>query len=239
MKQMKVHNEISDSSLILGLVEASGVTVRESPESLRDQIRALIERRRDEDFPPQMIKEGIRALIRRGGFKPSGRSKPSSEFLAQAAREGRFPWINNLVDINNFLSLDSGLPVSLLDLDVVGDAVTLRYGRSGERYIFNASGQSIELEGLISVCAGAGPSEVPIGNPVKDSMAGKIKVQTRAVLGVVYACKQVLARDEMLQIVERFGKLLQVFGGASSYETSVVGGTPGHGLDDGCGHVKE
>src|SRR3712207_7695492 len=46
-------------------------------------------------------------LLRNGGFRPSGRNKPASEYLAQAAREGRFPRINNLVDVNNLVSLRS------------------------------------------------------------------------------------------------------------------------------------
>jgi len=93
----------------------------------------------------------VRGLLRRGGFKPSGRNKPASEYLAQAAREGRFPRINNLVDVNNLISLESGLPISLLDLAAVGERAEIRYGAPGEKYVFNSGGQEIELAGLICV----------------------------------------------------------------------------------------
>ena len=78
--------------------------------------------RATEDFPPPHVKEPIRALLPRGGFKPAGRNKPASEYLAQAAREARFPRINNCVYINNLLSLESGLPISLLDLAALPDS---------------------------------------------------------------------------------------------------------------------
>src|SRR3954469_9999250 len=88
-----------------------GVAVGPTPGELAARIDGLVARRAtDAEFPPAHVKEGVRAMLRCGGFKAPGRNKPSSEYLAQAAREGRFPRINNLVDINNLLSLESGLP---------------------------------------------------------------------------------------------------------------------------------
>src|SRR5436309_294671 len=51
------------------------------------------------------VREKVRALLRHGGFKPTGRSKPASEFLLNAAREGRLMPINFLVDVCNAVSL--------------------------------------------------------------------------------------------------------------------------------------
>ena len=33
------------------------------------------------------VREAVRALLRHGGFKPTGRSKPASEYLLRAVRE--------------------------------------------------------------------------------------------------------------------------------------------------------
>src|SRR3984893_1939628 len=33
------------------------------------------------------VREAVRALLRHGGFKPTGRSKPASEYLLKAVRE--------------------------------------------------------------------------------------------------------------------------------------------------------
>src|SRR5437870_5965210 len=62
------------------------------------------------------VREAVRALLRHGGFKPTGRSKPASEYLLNAARDGRLTPINLAVDVCNAVSLHSGLPVSVVDL---------------------------------------------------------------------------------------------------------------------------
>src|SRR5262245_36025994 len=63
------------------------------------------------------IRTAVRDLLRHGGFKPAGRSKPASEYLVGALAEDRFPRINALVDTCNVVSLHSGLPISLVDVD--------------------------------------------------------------------------------------------------------------------------
>src|SRR5919201_3321109 len=55
------------------------------------------------------VRAAVRALLRHGGFKPAGRSKPAAEYLAAAARDGRLAPINAAVDVGNAVSLHSGL----------------------------------------------------------------------------------------------------------------------------------
>ena len=62
------------------------------------------------------VRKTVRDLLRHGGFKPSGRSKPSSEYLLRAAGDGRLNSINLAVDVGNVVSLHSGLPISVVDL---------------------------------------------------------------------------------------------------------------------------
>src|SRR5262245_24541384 len=66
------------------------------------------------------VREAVRALLRHGGFKPTGRSKPASEYLLRAARDGALAPINPAVDVCNAVSLHSGLPVSVVDLGRAG-----------------------------------------------------------------------------------------------------------------------
>src|SRR5271154_7386886 len=47
------------------------------------------------------VRAEVRQLLRHGGFKPAGRSKPASEYLHAASAEGRFPHINAVVDTCN------------------------------------------------------------------------------------------------------------------------------------------
>lgn len=214
---MKLTNNLREQGLFAAIAVATDIVVGPSSAGLTAQLNELIEERKANEFPTPEIKEAVRNLLKTGGFKPSGRNKPASEYLAQAAREGRFPFINNLVDINNLISLRTGLPISLLNTEAVGENLLLRYGREGERYVFNSGGQEIELKGLI--CACNGDKDEPLGNAVKDSMSGKIKEHTADVVAVIYAPGggdlERVAREQ----IEVFADLLKREGAASSVQT--------------------
>ena len=64
----------------------------------------------------ESVREAVRALLRHGGFKPAGRSKPASEYLLRAVEDGALTSINAAVDVCNIVSLHSGLPVTVVDL---------------------------------------------------------------------------------------------------------------------------
>jgi DNA/RNA-binding domain of Phe-tRNA-synthetase-like protein len=153
-------------------------------------------------------KAAVRKILRFGKFKPSGRSKPSSEYLLRSALQGNFPLVNGPVDVNNAISLDSGYPASIFDLDLCGTSLLLRRGTQGESYVFNSSGQSIDLEDLLCVCRAGGDGWIPCGNPVKDAMATKITESTRNVAGVIYAPSSE-PREGLESAAKRFCALLR------------------------------
>jgi hypothetical protein len=78
------------------------------------------------------VRERVRALLRHGGFKPTGRSKPASEYLLKAVGEGRLSSINMAVDACNVVSLHSGLPVSVVDLDRARPPCPAHQDRNGD-----------------------------------------------------------------------------------------------------------
>lgn len=220
---MSLTVHLPDPDFTAAVVTAERITLAPSAPDLAAQLDQIIAQRATQDFPPPPIKDAVRAMLRKGGFKPSGRNKPASEYLAQAAREGRFPRINNLVDINNLLSLESGLPISLLDADIVGPDPVIRYGKPGEKYIFNPTGQEIDLEGLICICGG--PDQTPMGNPIKDSMTAKLKDTTRHVIGIIYAPEMT---PELAQILEKFAALITQFAQASCTSIALASSSIGH-----------
>ena len=144
-------------------------------------------KREGEGFVPADRRARVRDMLRFGRYKPAGRGKPASEFLLRAALSDSFPLVNGPVDINNALSLASGLPGSIFDADLSGTDLLLRRGRPRESYVFNPSGQAIDLEDLLVVCRREGESWVPCGNPVKDAMETKIRPETQRVVAVLYA----------------------------------------------------
>lgn len=198
-----VENLLTDRPLTAGIVTAEGVRagLHSDPE-LRSELEDLVARRAHEDFPPSVTRSAVRALLRTPAYKPSGRGKPASEYLAGAAASGTFPFIDDLVDANNLASLSTGLPCSMLDADRFEGHLRLRHGRPGESYVFNPAGQEISLEGLLVACRGR--DDAPLGNPVKDSLEGKVGPDTRRIVAVVYAPTTLPeALTDALAILER------------------------------------
>lgn len=211
--------EPATSGALVCVVLASVPSMGPAPAALGEALRDLVARRSAEDFLPATLKEAVRAMLRAGGFKPAGRQKPASEYLAQAAREGRFPSISGPVDCNNLLSLETGLPISLLDADALGDSVTIRVCGDGEAYVFNASGQEMDLSGLLCVCGADG---LPAGNPVKDSMRAKLKESTTRLAGFVYAPLGPYSPASLRAVGERFASLLRHHCGSADADVAAV-----------------
>lgn len=129
----------------------------------------------------EAVRADVRDLLRHGGYKPTGRGKPASEYLVKAATEGTLGSINAVVDACNVVSLHSGLPISVVDLDRARAPLGIRIAED-VRYEFNASGQVIDVEGLLCLHDADGPC----ANAVKDSQRTKTHGETRRVLIVVW-----------------------------------------------------
>ena len=107
----------------------------------------------------------VRDMLRHGGYKPTGRGKPASEYLVRAASEGGLGSINAAVDACNAVSLHSGFPISVVDLDRADGPFRIAIAPEGASYVFNASGQEIDLAGLLCLFDSAGPC----ANAVRDA----------------------------------------------------------------------
>jgi DNA/RNA-binding domain of Phe-tRNA-synthetase-like protein len=127
------------------------------------------------------VRTEVRELLRVGGYKPTGRGKPASEYLVRAASEGALGSINAVVDACNVVSLHSGLPISVVDRDRARLPLAVRIA-DDVTYVFNASGQVIDVAGLLCLHDADGPC----ANAVKDSQRTKTHGETRRVLVLVW-----------------------------------------------------
>ena len=121
------------------IVWAEGVAAPRPRESIPDFLADIVaSARADPDrFWPEGLRKRVRKMIRYGRYRPSGRARPSSEFLLKMALAGDFPAVNMPVDVNNAVSLATGYPASVFDLDLTGPELLLRRGLEGESYVFN------------------------------------------------------------------------------------------------------
>lgn len=136
------------------------------------------------------VREAVRKLLRHGGYKPTGRGKPASEYLLRAVGEGALGSINVAVDACNVASLHSGLPISVVDLARAKAPFRLGVAPGGSSYVFNQGGQTIDLGGLLCLF----DAEGPCANAVKDAQRTKTTPETTQVMVVVWGTKALPGR---------------------------------------------
>jgi DNA/RNA-binding domain of Phe-tRNA-synthetase-like protein len=176
-----------------------------------DGLRALLSAEADAPLRSNdAIREAVRALLRQGGFKPTGRSKPASEYLIKAVREGLTSSINLAVDACNVVSLHSGLPISVVDLDRVREPLRVGIAPDGTSYIFNTAGQSIDLGGLLCLF----DAEGPCANAVKDAQRTKTTPETRRTLSLIWGTSALPGRAGETE--KWYRSLLEQHGAATS-----------------------
>lgn len=156
--------------------------------------------------PDDEVRSQVRDLLRHGGYKPTGRGKPASEYLVRAATEGGLNPINAVVDACNVASLHSGLPISVVDLDRAQPPLSIAIAPEGAKYVFNASGQEIDLAGLVCLFDADGPC----ANAVKDSQRTKTHAGTSRALAVVWGSQALAGRAAATakwyrELVEKLG----------------------------------
>ena len=161
------------------------------------------------------LRAAVRDLLRHGGHKPTGRGKPSSEYLVRAVGEGVLPSINLAVDACNAVSFHSGLPISVVDLDRARAPFRIGTGEPGESYVFNASGQEIGVKGLLCLYDADGPC----ANAVKDAQRTKTDESTTRTLSVVWGTT---AFPEQLERASAWYRELLEAAGATTEEPPVL-----------------
>jgi len=161
------------------------------------------------------VREAVRQLLRQGGFKPTGRSKPASEYLIKAVGEARLGTINVAADVCNIVSLHSGLPISVADLDKARPPFRVGVAAAGTKYVFNPSGQEIDVGGLLCLFDADGPC----ANAVKDAQRTKTGPETRRTLSLVWGTTALPGRGGQAaawyrSLLEQQGAVTEVVGPA-------------------------
>lgn len=158
------------------------------------------------------VRGAVRDVLRAGGFKPTGRNKPSSEYLGAAVERGPMPRINLPVDAANAVSRHGGLPISVVDADRLEGAAIVRNGAVGESYVFNASGQVIDVEGLV----GLSDAQGACANAVKDAQRTKTHAGTRRVWVLVWGSRALTSPGQptSIALASWMASLIAAAGGA-------------------------
>lgn len=138
------------------------------------------------------VRAAVRDLLRFGGYKPTGRGKPSSEYLVRAANSGKLSSINFAVDLGNVAALHSGIPISVIDREKLTPPCHVACGDVDSSFVFNKAGQEIRVDGLLCYFDADGPC----ANAVKDAQRTKTNDTTQSVTIIIWGTKALPQRAD-------------------------------------------
>jgi DNA/RNA-binding domain of Phe-tRNA-synthetase-like protein len=203
---------------VIGSITAR-IVVTESPEKLKEKlIQAAREKRENleindiSQLPP--IKQGRKAYKAFG--KDPARYRLASEALLRRILKGKeMYFVNNLVEINNLVSIESGFPICAFDLEKVNNPITFRIGKTDEPYQGIGRG-TLNIENLPVFS----DSEGAFGSPTSDSERVKITKETRWLnMNIVSFSGQ----ENLEYYLEKLKKYLEEFAEAEEVENEITG----------------
>jgi len=219
MKTVKLDRELRAKCprVALACVTAE-VETGATPEGLDQELR-VCEEKVLKLAEPKAVLDSEAVLVTRAGYKALGkdpaRYRGSAEALLRRVIAGKgLPRINNVVDVINYVSVESRLPVGLYDLAHVQGDILFRAGRAGETYK-GIGKYDLNLEGLPVFCDAVGPH----GSPTSDSERTMVTLETKRVITIIISFG---SGDGLERWAQRMTELLALYADAQNQETQLI-----------------
>lgn len=137
---------------------------------------------------------GSRAAYKAFGRNP-GRYRVSSEALLRRVRRGdELYHINSVVDVNNLVSVTSGLSVGSYDAEKLRGSVIFRKAAQGEGYT-GIGKDFLDMENMLVLA----DDEGIFGSSMSDSTRAMVTENTKTVLVVIYCFEKAINLDSLLE----------------------------------------
>ena len=157
---------------------------------------------------------GSRLMYKAFGRNP-GRYRVSSEALMRRVRRSDPLYrINSVVDVNNLISVRSGLSVGSYDLDKVQGNIVMRRGAAGETYP-GIGKDAIDLENLLVLTDDLGA----FGSSMSDSTRSMVTLETTDVLVVLHCFEDDM---DLPALLEETKSAFETYADAQNVEMWIV-----------------
>lgn len=157
---------------------------------------------------------GSRAAYKAFGRNP-GRYRVSSEALMRRIRRGdELYHVNSVVDVNNLISVESGLSVGSYDLNNIHGTITLRKAEKGEGYT-GIGKDFLDLENMLVLADDDGI----FGCSMSDSTRAMVTANTKDILVVIYCFENDIDLQALLHSAQ---EAFENFAECKNIETWIV-----------------
>lgn len=221
---MKCNIKIDDTlyqtypEIRLGLLQFKA-NVKESDNQFWDYMHNEIQPKIKNDIEDKEWKDipgvkGSRAAYKAFGRNP-GRYRVSSEALLRRVRRGdELYHINSVVDVNNLISIESGLSVGSYDLACIHGDITFRKAENGEGYT-GIGKDFLDMENMLVLA----DEEGIFGSSMSDSTRAMVTKQTNNVLVVIYCFENTI---DLQALIDKAHIAFQQFTGIQDVETWII-----------------
>ena len=183
----------------------------EMEETYLPEVRAAIEGKGWSEIPGV---RGSRLMYKAFGRNP-GRYRVSSEALMRRVRRSDPLYrINSVVDVNNLISVKSGLSVGAYDLDKVQGNIVMRRGAAGETYP-GIGKDAIDLENLLVLTDDLGA----FGSSMSDSTRSMVTLGSTDILVVLHCFENDM---DLPALLEETKSAFERYAGAQNVEMWIV-----------------
>jgi DNA/RNA-binding domain of Phe-tRNA-synthetase-like protein len=218
-KKITVNKELVDASkglLTLGVI-ISKVKVEKINQELWGLLQTSGESQKRYDSNKINEIEQIKALrdtYKNLGLKLSEYKGSNEALLKRVLTNKGLYQINTVVDVNNYISINSLRSVGSYDLsNVIGD-IEFRRGKVEEKYT-GTTKRPLKLNNLPVLCDENGP----FGSPTSDSDRALIKDSTTSLMTVIFSFD---GTENLEEQVSQMATLLQKYANASDVNTYLV-----------------
>jgi len=207
----KIWNPLAIGSL------TTRIRVYESPQALRKELREM-EKYIHQNYKLEEVSSIPQIHAGREAYKAFGKKPARYRLSAEALmrrilKDQGLALVNNIVEINNLLSLKSGHPICAFDLDKIQPPVTFTLGTSQD--VYYAIGRGIMNIENLPVFK---DTEGSFGSPTSDSERVKITSQTQHVSMNIISFN---GADDLNRPLEELAIKLEKFADARHTETNI------------------
>lgn len=190
------------------------VTVEPSSTRLLDLFDSTIAKL-SKEYTLDAIVQNPHIAATRQAYKALGKSpheyrNAAEAMLRRIVKNAELYHINNVVEVNNLISVSSGYSIGSYDLGELKGAAELRRAEDGARYDGIGKG-SVNIEHLPVLYDELGP----FGNPSSDSRRAMIQNGSRDIVSILYSFD---GREGLKPWIEQFSRNLDQYCGVRGIE---------------------
>lgn len=194
------------------------ITVEPSSAELLDIFDSTIAKLSD-GYKLDTIVQNSHIAATRQAYKVFGKSpheyrNAAEAMLRRIVKNAKLYHINNVVEVNNLISVSSGYSIGSYDLGELKGTVELRRAEDGVHYDGIGKG-SVNIEHFPVLYDDLGP----FGNPSSDSRRAMIQSGNRDIISILYSFD---GREGLKPWIEQFSRNLEQYCGARSIEIWIV-----------------